>query len=167
MKCIKKYSFCVALLFMIVDGQLYGQKILLKISGITAAAGEEVKAVDFKMEGSSTWSSNGITPGIIKVYPLLIKKTVGLSSHELYKKTLTGAVFTPNVILEYYDAANVMYFSISLVNALVTNFYWLSPECPTCIQMEHQVAFNPRRIETFDVPTGITVRYDYQTKAFY
>jgi hypothetical protein len=164
---MKKQIILINILMLLLSGQLFAQKILLKISGITAAAGEEVKAVDFKFEGTSTWGSGGVTAGTVKVYPVLVKKTVGLSTHDIYKKLLMGSIYTPNVDLEYYDASNVMYFKISLVNAIVTNFYWLSPECPTCIQLEHQIAFNPRRIETFDVATGITVRYDYQTKAFY
>ncbi len=152
---------------MLLCSQAFAQKILLKISGITVGSGEDVKAVDFKFEGTSTWGSGGVTAGTIKVYPVLVKKAAGLSTHEIYKKVLTGTIFTPNVDLEYYDASNVMYFKISLVNAIVTNFYWLSPECPTCIQLEHQIAFNPRRIETLDVATGITVKYDYQLKSFY
>ncbi len=164
---MKKQIVLINILLLLVCGQVFSQKILLKITGVTAAAGEEVKAVDFKFEGSSVWTASGVSGGTVKVYSVLIKKTSGLSTHEIYKKLLLGTIYTPNVVLEYYDAANVMYFRISLVNAIVTNFYWLSPECPTCIQLEHQVAFNPRRIETFDVATGITVGYDYQLKTVY
>ena len=164
---MKNKIVLIQMFLLLLCGQAIAQKILLKITGITAAAGEEVKAVDFKFEGTSTWTTTGLSAGQMKLYPVLIKKASGLSTHEIYKKVLMGTVFTPNVELEYYDAANVMYYKISLVNALVTNFYWLSPECPTCIQLEHQIAFNPRRIETSDVATGITVKYDYQTKAFY
>lgn len=164
---MKKKIILLQLLLLLLCGQGFAQRILLKITGITAAAGEEVKAVDFKFEGTSTWTSGGLSAGTIKLYPVLIKKSAGQSTHDIYKKLLMGTVYSPNVDLEYYDAANVMYFRISLVNAIVTNFYWLSPECPTCIQLEHQIAFNPRKIETLDVATGVTVRYDYQTKTFY
>ena len=164
---MKKFTIILVAFFLILCSQSIAQKILLKISSITVAAGEEVKAVDFKFEGTSTWTTGGVSAGTIKVYPVLVKKLVGLSTHDIYKKLLQGTIYTPNVVLEYYDAANVMYFRISLVNAIVTNFYWLSPECPTCIQLEHQIAFNPRRIETFDVATGITVGYDYQLKTIY
>ncbi len=143
------------------------QKILMKITGISAVAGEEVSAVDFKFEATSTWGPTGITAGIVKTFPVLIKKSNGTSTNELHKRLSMGSVLTPNVVLEYYNESNVMYFRITMLNAIVSNFYWLSPECPTCIKLEHQVAFNPRRIETFDVSTGVTVGFDYQTKTTY
>src|SRR5688572_11587882 len=143
------------------------QKILMKITGISAVAGEEVSAVDFKFEATSTWGPTGVTAGTIKTIPVLIKKSNGTSTNELHKKLSTGTGLTPNVVLEYYNESNVLYFRITMLNAIVSNFYWLSPECPTCIKLEHQIAFNPRRIETFDVSTGITVGFDYQTKTTY
>ncbi len=164
---MKQKVLLVCLMTLLLPFAGEAQKILLKITGITAAAGEVVTAVDFKFEAFSTWGPTGITSGTVKTFPVLIKKNHGTSTNELHKKLSTGTAFTPNVVLEYYDASKVMYFRITMLNAIVSNFYWLSPECPTCIKLEHQVAFNPRRIETFDVATGVTVGFDYQTKTTY
>lgn len=143
-----------------------GQKILLKIPSITAAAGEDVRAVEFKVDNTIKWGTGGSGVGKTVVGDMLIKKSNSTSTNELYKKVLTGVVL-PTVTIEYYDASNVLFFTITLKSVYVTNFYWLSPECPTCLKMEHQVAFNPRQIETTDAATGITVKYDVVTASIY
>jgi type VI protein secretion system component Hcp len=151
---------------LLLCGGVMAQKILLKIGSVTATGGEEVRAVDFKFESPSNWTSGGASVGAPKTYDLLVKKTNNTSSNELFKKLLTG-VTIPEVVVEYYDAANVLYFKITLKMVLVSNFYWLSPECPSCLKLEHQVAFVPKQIETFDVSTGITIRYDVSTRLLY
>lgn len=151
---------------LLTCSQLSAQKILLKIASITAAAGEDVKAVDFKIEYAATWLGGGGGAGRATVHDLLIKKTNNTSTNELFKKVLTGTVL-PVVILEYYNASNVLYFTITLRQVYVSNFYWLSPECPTCLKLEHQVAFVPRQIETTDAVTGITYKFDIATNSSY
>ncbi len=143
------------------------QKILLKIGALTAPGGEEVRAIDFKVDATTTWVfGGGASVGAPKVHELLVKKTNGTSTNELFKKILTGGSL-PEVVLEYYDAANVMYFRITLKSVFLSNFFWLSPECPTCLKLEHQVAFVPKQIETFDVSTGVTLGFDVTNRMTY
>lgn len=145
------------------------QKILLKIASVTAAAGEEVKAAELRADGSISWSGaggGGASVGKVSIKDLLIKKQNNTSTNDLFKKLLQGTAI-PSVVIEYYDSNNTLFFTITLKTVYVTNFYWLSPECPTCLKLEHQVAFSAKQIETFDVATGITVKYDVSTNLIY
>jgi len=142
------------------------QKILLKIAAVTAAAGEDVKAVEFKTESTMTWIGSGSGQGKATIHELLIKKTNNTSTNELFKRVTFGTIL-PTVILEYYNASNVLYFTITLRQVFVTNFFFLSPECPTCLKLEHQVAFVPKQIETTDAVTGITFKFDVVTNSSY
>lgn len=163
---MKKIALYIPLLLFIF-GNVRAQKILLKVPSTTAAAGEEVRAVEFKIENNTKWSAGGgSTIGKNIFGDVLIKKTNNTSTNELYKKLLTGVVLA-SVVLEYYDSNNALFFTITLKSVYVTNFYWLSPECPTCLKLEHQVGFAPKQIETTDAATGITVKYDVVTSAIY
>ncbi len=143
------------------------QKIVLKIGAITASGGEEVRAVDFKIDAATSWSlGGGASVGVPKVHEFLIKKTNNISSNDIYKKILQGSSY-PEVVLEYYNVADKLYFRITLKDVYVSNFYFLSPECPTCLELEQQVAFVPKKIETFDIATGITVGYDVPERLVY
>ena len=157
--------FLLSMLF--TNGPLAAQKILLKIASITPAAGEDVKAVEFKIDLAASWAGGGGgTVGRAIFSDMLIKKSNNTSTNELFKKVVTGTVL-PAVILEYYNASNVLYFTITLKQVFVTDFFWLSPECPTCLKLDHQVAFAPRQIETTDAVTGITFRFDVSTNSSY
>ncbi len=165
---MKKLITLLMVPILLTNGPLSAQKILLKIASITATAGEDVKAVDFKVELAATWlgGGGGGGGGRANVHQLLIKKNNNTSTNELFKRVLTGIVL-PVVVLEYYNASNVLYFTITLKQVYVTNFFWLSPECPTCLKLEHQVAFVPRQIETTDAVTGITYKFDVVTNSSY
>ncbi len=160
---MKKFFSLLALLAFSF-GPANAQKIVLKIASITPAAGEEVKAAEFKVEFPVVLSGGAAGKPVFKDF--LIKKSNGTSSNELYKKLLTGVII-PVVMIEYYDAANNIYFIITLKQVSVSNFYWLSPECPTCLKLEHQVGFVGRQIETYDVSTGVTVKFDVILNSIY
>lgn len=166
LSAMKKIYLLLVSLLILGACPASAQKILLKIASVTAAAGEEVKAAELRADGSISWSGGGAAVGKVSVKDFLIKKQNGTSSNDLFKKLLMGTAI-PTVILEYYDASNTLYFTITLKTVFVTNFYWLSPECPTCLKLEHQVAFAPKQIETYDVATGVTVRYDLSTYSTY
>ena len=141
----------------------------MKIDGITATAGEEVRAVEFKITAATTWANGGgVSVGKPKPGDFVIKKTNNTSTNELSKKILTGSAI-PLVKFEYYSAADDKqpYFTITLKEVFVSNFFWLSPECPTCLKLEHQVAFVPKIFETFDAVTGKTVGYNISTGVVY
>lgn len=166
---MKKIYLLLVCLFIWGALPASAQKILLKIASVTATAGEEVKAAELRGDGSISWSGaggGGATVGKVSIKDMLIKKQNGTSTNELFKKLLQGTII-PAVVIEYYDANNTLFFTITLKTVFVTNFYWLSPECPTCLKLEHQVAFAPKQIETFDVATGVTVKYDISTNSIY
>ncbi len=163
---MKKLIGLLIVSIFLTNSQLSAQKILLKIASVTAAAGEEVKAVEFKTESKMTWIGGGSGQGRATIHDLLIKKSNNTSTNELFKRVTFGTVL-PTVILEYYNASNVLYFTITLRQVFVNNFFWLSPECPTCLKLEHQVSFAPRQIETTDAVTGITFKFDVVTNTSY
>ncbi|CAN5732637.1 hypothetical protein BH11BAC3_BH11BAC3_06280 [soil metagenome] len=146
----------------------FAQKILLNITGVTAPGGEDIKAVDFKTDLNISFSGGG--GGTVSkplVGPFLIKKDYNTSTNPLQLKLLQGAKI-PQVDIEYYDATGaVVNFRVRLIDCYVTNFYWLSPECPTCLKLEHQVAFTPTKVELYDIATGVTVKYNVATNATY
>ena len=156
---MRKLLTLFLLSMLLTSGPLVAQKILLKIASITPVAGEDVKAVEFKVDLAATWIGGGGGAGRANFHDFLIKKSNNTSTNELFKKLVTGAVM-PAVVLEYYNASNVLYFTITLKQVTVTNFFWLSPECPTCLKLDHQVAFVARYIETTDAVTGITFKFD-------
>lgn len=164
-------SIYILLVSLFVMGVLPAgaQKILLKIASVTAMAGEEVKAAELRGDGSISWSGTGgggASVGKVSIKDMLIKKQNGTSTNELFKKLLQGTAI-PVVVIEYYDSNNTLFFTITLKTVFVTNFYWLSPECPTCLKLEHQVAFAAKQIETYDVATGVTVKFDVSTNLIY
>ncbi len=163
---MKKLIGLLIVSILLTNSQLSAQKILLKIAPITPVAGEDVKAVEFKIDATSSWIGGGGGAGRANFHEVLIKKSNNTSTNELFKKVATGTVLQ-TVVLEYYNASNVLYFTITLRQVYVTNFYWLSPECPTCLKLEHQVAFVPRQIETTDAVTGITYKFDVVTNSSY
>ena len=150
------------IIVLLISCQTTAQKILLKIGVVTAAGGEEVRAVDFKFDNLSIVSGGGHTSGKVQASDLMIKKTNNTSTNDLFKKVLNGSRY-PEVKLEYYDNANALYFTLTLKDVIVTQFYWLSPECPTCLKLEHQVAFAPLIIESLDSATGVKVTYNFAT----
>ena len=158
-----KQLLSILIMVLLTGSQTSAQKILLKIGSVTAAGGEEVRAVDFKFDNPSIVSGGaGHTSGKVEASDLMIKKTNNTSTNDLFKKVLNGSHY-PEVKLEYYDNANALYFTITLKDVLVTQFYWLSPECPTCLKLEHQVAFAPLIIESLDGATGVKVTYNFAT----
>ncbi|MGZ8511625.1 MAG: hypothetical protein ACXWWA_14660 [Chitinophagaceae bacterium] len=66
----------------------------------------------------------------------------------------------PEVIFEYYDAGNKLYYSITLTNAYLTQLGWLTPECLNCLKLELQAGFVFKTYKTFDAATGMKVTWD-------
>ena len=147
----------VLITLMIVSGQGIAQKILMKIGSVTAAGGEEVRALEFQINASTNWTSGG-GASVGKPNPgnLMIKKTNNNSTSELFKFIAQGSAF-PEVIFEYYDASDILYYTITLSDVYVTQMHWLSPECPTCLKLEQQVGFVFKIYKTTDVATGVSV----------
>lgn len=166
----KKFYFIFLALCM-AGSPVWAQKILLKINTVTPAAGEEVKAVELKTRKVCEFSAGGTSCNVTEFDDLVIKKENNISTNELWRKSLSptgpGSIMG-NLTLEYYNQANVLYHRIVLVNARISNFFWLSPECPNCIKMEHQVSFFFERIEMYDdLNGGAPVKWNRITSSFY
>lgn len=139
---------------------LSAQKILMKITGVTAAAGEEVRALDFRIDVESSYVKGaGVTLGKPLPDSLIIKKSVDKSTNDLLRKIVQGSNY-PEVIFEYYDNNNLNYYTITLTNVFATSLYWLSPECPTCLKLEHQISFIMSTIKMDDKVNKTITTYD-------
>jgi type VI protein secretion system component Hcp len=157
---MKPFLLAACLLLFAFCQDAAAQKILMKITNITPAAGEEVKALDFRINASSSYTKGGgASIGRPAPDSLIIKKAVDKSTSDLLKKIVAGSAY-PEVIFEYYDNNNVNYYTITLTGALVTSLYWLSPECPTCLKLEQQLSFVMSAIKMEDKITKATVTYN-------
>lgn len=146
--------FTLLLLAAIAVLPAFSQKILLKINSITDPEGEEVRALDFRITSPVVLSGGGGT-GVSKATAadLIIKKTEGASTSDFFKKIVQSTTY-PLVVFEYYNAANELYYTITLKDAKLTQLFWLSPECPSCLKLEHQVGFVFAQYTTEDKVTG-------------
>ena len=157
---MKKILFLLLITLMISSTQSKGQNILMKIPSITAAAGEEVRTLDFQINAASSWTKGGgASVGKPNPTNLIIKKPNNKSTSELFKSIGQGKSI-PEIIFEYYDTANKLYYSITLTNVFLTQLNWLTPECPTCLKLELQVGFVFKTYKTFDVASGMKVAWD-------
>ena len=157
---MKKTLFLLLITLMITSGKSIGQNILMKISSVTAAAGEEVRTLDFQINAASSWTKGGgASVGKPNPTNLIIKKPNNKSTSDLFKSIGQGKSI-PEIIFEYYDTANKLYYSITLTNVFLTQLNWLTPECPTCLKLELQVGFVFKTYKTFDVASGMKVTWD-------
>ncbi len=157
---MKKTLFLLLIILMITSSQSIGQNILMKIPSITAAAGEEVRTLDFQINAASSWTKGGgASVGKPNPATLIIKKPNNKSTSDLFKSIGQGKSI-PEIIFEYYDAANKLYYSITLTNVFLTQLNWLTPECPTCLKLELLVGFVFKTYKTSDVASGTKVIWD-------
>lgn len=144
--------FFLAFFFTVIAAS--SQKIVIKIAGITPTNGELVKALEFKTEADVTYTTGG-GAAVGKALPgkLLIKKDLDTTTSEFLRRIVTGVHF-PEVVFEYISDNNskpITTYIITLTNAFVTEIQWLTPECPGCLALEHQVGFVFTKIK-FDDP---------------
>lgn len=123
---MKKILFLLLITLMISSTQSKGQNILMKIPSVTAAAGEEVRTLEFQINAASSWTKGGgASVGKPNPASLIIKKANNKSTSEFLKSIGQGKSF-PEIIFEYYDAANKLYYSITLTNVFLTQLNWLT-----------------------------------------
>ena len=157
---MKKPLLMMLITLMITSSQSKAQNILMKIPSVTAAAGEEVRTLDFQINAASSWTKGGgASVGKPNPASLIIKKSNNKSTSDFLKSIGQGKSF-PEIIFEYYDTANKLYYSITLTNVFLTQLNWLTPECPTCLKLELQVGFVFKTYKTFDVASGMKVTWD-------
>ena len=157
---MRKKSCIILIISMVVSSYGMAQKILMKIGSFTATGGEEVRALEFQINAATSYTQGGgVSVGKANPGSLMVKRTHNKSTSELFKKIVAGASFA-DVIFEYYDAGDKLYYTITLGNVFLTQVYWLSPECPTCLKLEQQLGFVFKTIKTTDAVTGVTLTWD-------
>lgn len=139
-------------ILLAISAGAHAQKIMMKVSYARPAVygdAEEIRALEFKMNAAVTYTS-GAGASVGKAIPgeLIIKKNTDSTTTALFRKMVGGTNY-PFVQIEYFDKNNLNYYSITLTDVYVTQLYFLSPECPTCIKLEHQVGlvFSTIKIE--------------------
>ena len=131
------------------------QKIIMKIQGVTVPEGEEIQAFDWKNtspypDGSIGGGGGGYgkaDPGLI-----MVKKAVDKSTNKLMVQLAKAIVLPEELIFEFYanNTDKDPYYRIRCQHAVVKQFYYLAPECPTCIKLVHQVGFSPGETVKFE-----------------
>lgn len=136
------------------------QSIKMKIAGITADAGEDVIAFETgDTTNSSVGSGGGQTASPSRFEFVKIKKVAGGSSNELFKRS-TVSSHIADVTFEFYNTGAQLFYKVSIKNAVITHFSYLSPECTNCSKLYHEIWFDFDKIEVTDSATGVTVGYD-------
>jgi type VI protein secretion system component Hcp len=164
----------ILVLLVLLSSSALSQKILLKISNtITGQNGEILSAVELKQSTTPPTNPQGGNTGHPVFETLMIKKPFANSTNYIWRASLQQGgpnSFFPTVDLEYYNAGNVLYYKITLINARVYDFFYLSPQCPGCITLEHQIGFRFDKIEMMDpsISTSVgTIKYNLITNSFY
>ena len=157
---MKKSALLLFAILLMAYSQASAQKILMKIGTVTAAGGEDVRALEFQINASSNYLQ-GAGASVGKPVPssLSVKRTHNVATNSLFNNIVKGTSI-PEVKFEYYDAANVLYYTITLTNVFLTQLYWLSPECPTCLKLEQQLGFVFKTIKMADAVTGASTTWD-------
>ena len=162
-------KFFFLLLFFLAASAMNGQTIKLKVSGITATAGEDILA--FEAGDTIPVNTIGGTGGgggvsVSRFAAVKFKKVKDSSSAEFHRRSINAAA-TPDFTFEFYDAGNTLYYKISLKEVYVIHFSYLSPECNGCSKLFHEVWLDYRKIEWTDVLLNVTWRYNLSTRTFY
>ena len=160
----RQKSVAAVIIFLLLSFYCNAQKILMKAGASTDPAGEEVRAFEFGITSPSNFTS-GSGASIGKAVPgnIKIKKNAGKSTSDFFKNIVKRTAI-PQVIFEYYDASNILYYTITISNVLITNLLWLSPECPSCLKLEHEIDFVFKTIKTDDLISGVTLTYDVSSQ---
>lgn len=121
---------------------------------------EEIKALEFKMDAEVSYlKGTGVSVGKPLPGQLILKKNIDSTTNGFFRKMITGT-FLPFVQIDYSDKNNLNYYSITLTDVFVTQLYFLSPECPTCIKLEHQVGLVFSTIKIEDKINNTTSTWD-------
>ena len=160
---MKKMFLLICMVCLVLCANSQGIK--LKITGVTPADGEEVIAFETSDTIPITPSTGSGSGAGLPVFEFVkIKKLSGLSSNELFRRSLLGT-HTAEMSFEFTDLQGVLFYKIVLKDVLISHFSYLSPECQGCTKLFHQVWFDYRQIEVTDVATGIIIKYNRNTRA--
>jgi type VI protein secretion system component Hcp len=144
----------------------YAQKIMMRVSYAKPAAygdAEEIRALEFKINAAVSYTSgSGAAVGKPMPSELVVKKNVDSTTNGIFRKIIQGTFF-PFVKIEYYDKNDLNYYTITITDAFVTQLYFLSPECPSCIKLEHQLGFVFKTLKIEDKINNTNTTWDIST----
>ncbi len=145
---VNPYIYLMKLLFLALSFFAFSfanaQKILMKINGITLTDGEEVLAFDWKNSADYSGLLGGGGGSAKAISDLvMIKKAVAKSTNKLMLQLTKTQPMQVDVIFEFFAASTDKdpHYRITLKTPSVAQFYYLAPECPTCLKLVHQIGF--------------------------
>jgi hypothetical protein len=67
--------------------------------------------------------------------------------------------------VEYYETSTSKspYYTLKFGGVYITQVGFLSPECPTCIKLEHQIGMVFKTVELTDAINGTYTKWDVST----
>ena len=152
----------VFVFFSIMEGAVQAQKIMMKVEGINLGDGEVIKALEWKTNADITIGGSGGN-SVAKANPgkLIVKKNSGKSTDFFLKKIVQGQPISL-VEMSYFETntSKDPYYTIKMENVYISDLFWLSPECPTCLQLEHQIGFVFSKITISDKINNLNTVWD-------
>jgi type VI protein secretion system component Hcp len=134
------------LLLVIVSGSAFSQvTVIMKINGITAAAGDKLTAFEGDLTMPTPAAGGASKPLFDNIK---IKKPLSPSSY-LVRSLLQGTHIA-TMEFDFLDNTNTLVYEIQLTEAAVTKFSNLSPECPTCQSLSNEIWFSFNAITYMD-----------------
>lgn len=129
-------------------------KWLLKIGGITAAAGEEVAAVN--------WSASHAATGNPAVNDLNLVQAARTPSLVRLMQNVFRGTHLASVIVEYYEPPDTVVLRYTLTDVLVSS---VQTGGSTLSAQSHNFSFTPGTITILDVTTGVQTCWNVATNA--
>ncbi len=143
--------------------QSYGQRITMKIPSFPATA-NGLNVLSVNVQTKTPYVSN-LQSGTPVMNAITVTKENGADINDLFRASLT-AQRIPEVRFDYYNAANTLYFTISLNNVAVETFNLMNEDCktPSCLTLLEQIAFQPEIIKMTESPSGKIVSWNNTLK---
>ena len=154
-------KFCLLFIILVfVSWQSFGQKIVMRIPGVTDK-NEEIKTLSLDITAATSWTKGGgASVGKPNPGSLEIRKVNARSTSELMKNITMGKAFS-EITFEYQDESGKAYYTITLTGAFPTQLAWVNPDCSDCLpKLEHRIAFVFQTIKVSDALNGTTVTWD-------
>lgn len=160
---MKKMLSLLFLAVQITVIQSYGQRISMRIPSFPAVAnGLNVFSVNFQSKTPFISSQQSGTP---VTGAITVTKENGADMTDLFRASLTNQRI-PEVRFEYYNAANILYFTLTLTNVAVEAFNLMNEDCKTasCLTLQEQISFQPEIIRMTESPSGRIVSWNNTLK---
>lgn len=159
---MKKMLPLLLLAILITVMQSYGQRITMKIPSFSGLA-NGLNVLSVNIQNKVLYTNN--LPGAPNLEPITVTKENGTDIVDLHRALFTNQRI-PEVRFEYYNAANILYYTILLTNATVTSFNLMNENCktPSCFTLLEEMAFQAEIIRISESPSGKVVTWNNVTK---